>query len=343
MVLRSPGRPAQADGQPKPPPFQITSTRSSEKFLKILLYGVYGVGKTSLASTSLEVPSMNDVLFINAESGDLSLPDGMDIVNVYNYSTVARVFEFLRLHCRYREEGNEKGLRELQDRLFGEGINQPDRVRKYRTVIVDSLTEVQTYLMYQLLNVDMKDWALDLTPESPEFKEWGQSSEMIQLLVRTFRDLPMHVIFVCSEQEVTDNNRLLKRPNLPGKLANKVQGFLDVVGYLDAALDSEGNTVRRLWLQPGREKFQAKHRFRNHPTLRYIDYPDMKQLLDLTKETTNNASTNSKSSSDSNGNSTGTEAAGSRSGTRAAGAGAGGRAVHRGPVRRTGGPVRRGQ
>ena len=340
-MLKAPGQPATADGA-KPPPFQIVSTEASEKFLKILLYGVYGVGKTSLSITALEVPSMHDVLFLNAESGELSLPNGVDKVDINKYTTVARVFEFLRLHCRYRDAGNEKGLMELQQRLFGPNIKDPDRVRHYRTIIVDSLTEVQTYLMYQLLNLDMSDWALDLTPESPEFKEWGQSSEMIQLLVRTFRDLPMHVIFVCSEQEVTDNNRLLKRPNLPGKLANKVQGFLDVVGYLDAAPNSEGMLVRRLWLQPGREKFQAKHRFRNHPDLRYIDNPDMKQLVDLTKEPTNastnttNRVNNDSDSSTSEGNGAGA-GAGSPGGTGSNG----GRVVQRGPVRRTGGPVKR--
>jgi hypothetical protein len=346
VTLKPAGRPAAAD-TPKPPPFVITSTKSEEKWLKVLLYGIYGVGKTSLSITAMEVPEMNDVLFVNAESGELSLPNGVDKVDVGTYATVARVFEFLRLHVRYRDENNEEGLWTLQRRLFGPNIYQPERLRKYRTIIIDSLTEVQTYLMYQLLNVDMNNWQLDIAPESPEFKEWGQSSEMIQLQVRLFRDLKMHVIFVCSEQEVTDNNRLLKRPNLPGKLANKVQGFLDVVGYLDAAINSEGDSVRRLWLQPGHGKFQAKHRFRNHPNLKYIDLPDMKQLLDLTKETPTNASTNpSNGPSNTNGNTTRAEGSGSRTGSGAgsgtSGSGSNRGAVRGGPVRRTGGPVRRG-
>jgi len=220
-------------------------------------------------------------------------------------------------------------MAELESRLRGEPVSEP---KIYRTVIVDSLTEVQTYLMYQLLNLDVDNWALDVTPESPEYKEWGQSSEMIQLLVRTFRDLPMHVIFVCSAQEVTDDkNRMLKRPNLPGKLAGKVQGFLDVVGYLDTAPDKEGNVVRRLWMQPGTRLFQAKHRFRNHPDLKFIDNPTLKDLFNLTKESKSNASANATTTS--------SDSDSPKASTQAAGSGTGGRGPVRRPVQRGGRPV----
>jgi len=314
---------------PKPPPFQIVRTSPSEKYLKMLIYGDYGAGKTTLAATALDVPEMNDLLFINAESGDLSLPKGMDKVDVKDYATLARVFEFLRAHTRYRDAGDIKRMTDLEARLRGEPVSEP---KVYHTVIVDSLTEVQTYLMYQLLNLDIDNWALDVTPESPEYKEWGQSSEMIQLLVRTFRDLPMHVIFVCSAQEVSDDrNRLLKRPNLPGKLAGKVQGFLDVVGYLDTAPDKDGNVIRRLWMQPGTRLFQAKHRFRNHPDLKYIDNPTLSDLFNLTKESKTNASSTTPPRSD--------DSDGTASSTEGTGAGGGGRAPVRRPVQRGGRPV----
>jgi len=323
---------APVQASPKPPPFQIVRTEPSEKYLKVLLYGDYGAGKTTLAATALDVPQMNDVLFINAESGDLSLPRGMDKVDVKSYETLARVFEFLRAHVRYRDAGDTKRMADLEARLRGEPVSTP---KVYHTVIVDSLTEVQTYLMYQLLNLDIDNWALDVTPESPEYKEWGQSSEMIQLLVRTFRDLPMHVIFVCSAQEVSDDrNRLLKRPNLPGKLAGKVQGFLDVVGYLDTAPDKDGNVIRRLWMQPGTRLFQAKHRFRNHPDLKYIDNPTMDQLFNLTKESKTNASSTAAPSS----NDTADAPAPSSSGSTARAGAPGGRTAGR-PVQRGGRPV----
>jgi hypothetical protein len=289
----TPGPTRQPEAKPKPPPFVLgrpASTTRSRHFLKALLYGVYGAGKTTLAATSWDVEDMRDVLFVDAEAGELALEDWMldDVVRISSYPQLARIFEYLRLHCRFRDEGNDEELAKLESRLRGRAVS-PQDARKYYTVVIDSLTEVQTYLMYQLLNVDLGQWALDITPDSPEYKEWGQSSEMIQLLVRSFRDLPMHVIFVCSEQEVTDDkSRLIKRPNLPGKLAGKVQGFLDLVGYLDTAVDNEGTIRRRLWLQPGRATFQAKHRFRNLD-VKYIDDPTLKKLIDLNKEMDNNA------------------------------------------------------
>jgi len=324
---------AQPQEKAKPAPFQIVQSKASDRYLKVLIYGPYGAGKTTLASTASDVAEMGDVLYVDAESGALSLPDGLDVIRIKDYKTLARIFEFLKLHVRLRDGDKEDELQKLQERVGLTG-----RVRKYRTVVIDSLTEAQTYLMYQLLNVPLDNWALDLTPESPEYKEWGQSSEMIQLLVRTFRDLPMNVIFVCSEQEVEDNKRLIKRPNLPGKLAGKVQGFLDVVGYLDTAVDGEGGTRRRLWLQPGHQRFQAKHRFRN-ASVQYIDDPTMADLHSLTKESPSGKPSSKPKQQSEDGDSASTEA--SREGTRAAGgSGTGGRAVRRGPVR-SAGPVRR--
>lgn len=266
--------------------FRITSNKKKERYINILIYGDYGVGKTTLAASSVCVPEMRDVLLGNVESGDMSIEDdlfeGLDTVDIQSYRQFARLYEFLRLHCRYRDTNDERALRALEEQFRGEPVETP---RRYRTVIIDSLTEVQKLAMYQLLGITVGEHPLDVEPESPQFKEWGSSAEMIRLLVRSFRDLPMHTIFVCSQSVDTDDKK--KRfitPALPGKLANEVQGFLDVVGYYVAAPNESGEIKRRLYLQPGKT-FQAKNRFpKFHGT--YIDDPTMEKLLDLHKGAT---------------------------------------------------------
>lgn len=271
-------------------PFTIGTTREAH-WIKLFLYGPYGSGKTTLAASAIYIPKMRDVLFLDAEAGEMAIPDELleDRIRITDYATVARVYEFLRLHVRYRDAGDDDRLLALEQRLRPDKeITKP---KKYYTVIIDTLTEIQTYLMYQLLQVDRDNWDLDTPPDTAEYKEWNQSSEMIMLLVRSFRDLPMNVIIVCSEQEVTDDhNRILKRPGLPGKLALKVQGFPDLVGYLDAKTNADGNTVRRLWLQAGRASFSAKHRFRGID-VNYLDEPTLEALLALDEESQRNANT----------------------------------------------------
>lgn len=263
------------------PIFSISQPNRTQ-FLKMMVYGQPGAGKTTLAGTAQDVASMQDVLFIDAESGTLSLSDrdDIDIIRISAFPQFSRVYEFLKLHCSYRDANNIPKLEELQ-RSAGANPN-----KRYHTVVVDSLTEVQKLVMYYLTGRAVGIGTLDSIPSQPQFKEWGQSAEMIRMLIRSFRDLPMHVLFVAAEMEVENigqnGKQLLKRPSLPGKLSNEAQGFLDMVGYLAVAhiAIEEGGTElrRRLYLVPGRT-FQAKHRFAKEG-VEFIDNPTMSSLLE---------------------------------------------------------------
>lgn len=250
----------------------------------MMIYGDYGVGKTTLAASCVDVPEMCDPLFISAEAGDMSIEElDMDMVQVQSYSQFARVHEFLRIHCKARDEGDLETLRKLEARAKGLDPSQIETPRQYRTCIIDTLNEVQKYAMYQLLGIVVGEQPLDVEPENPQFKEWNLATEMIRLLVRSFRDLPMNVIFVCSETvSEDDRKRRIRTPGLPGKLANEVQGFLDAVGYYVAATLEGGETRRRLFLTPG-QTYQAKNRFPNwHGT--YLDNPTMADIYYLNRK-----------------------------------------------------------
>jgi len=269
------------------PAFRIEAAKQRKRYLNFLVYGDYGVGKSYLIGTASEVPEMKDVLYISAEGGDLTIEGfDLDIVPVYNYAQFARVHEFLRLHCKYRDayrEGNtvaKEKLIKLEAMLRGVDEGSIKEPKLYNTVGVDSLSEVQKYCMYQLLGIKVGEFSLDIEPETPQWAEWGKSAEMIRLLVRSFRDLPMHVLFVCARAEEQDHQkRFHYKPLLPGKLANEIQGFFDVVGYLMAAPTEGEGMHRRLWLEPG-QTFQAKNRFTDFKE-RYLDDPSMSKLISI--------------------------------------------------------------
>lgn len=272
--------------RPAAPAFKIVSAKQRKRYLNALIYGDYGVGKTTLSATAAEVPEMQRAIFVSAEAGDESIKDfDLDIVDISNFAQFARVHEFLRLHCRLRDawveakdEESLLKLKKLEAMFTGADVEDINEPNIYKTVIVDSLTEVQKYCMYQLLGIQVGSFALDMEPETPQWAEWGKSAEMIRLLVRSFRDLPMNTIFVCARAEDQDHaKRYHYKPLLPGKLANEVQAFFDVVGYLIAAPTEGGDMHRRLWLEPG-QTFQAKNRFRNFDG-RYLDNPSMADLV----------------------------------------------------------------
>lgn len=264
------------------PTFKIETAYSKARYIKLLVYGDYGSGKTWLTSTSVAVREMQDVLMIDAEAGDMTLLDdtssidfaAIETVRVRNFKQVAHVQEFLKTHCRLREEAEDfenllKGeavdkLRELEALFKGIDPSDIEKPKRYRTVIIDSLTEVESYCMYQLLGVTELT-RLDEEVASAEWSEYKKNHSMIQRLVRGFRDLPMHVLFTCASQYSQDETkRMLYSPALTGKLSRQIQGFMDVVGYLQTgtAESEEAPIPRRLYVQPVKgRRFAAKCRF----------------------------------------------------------------------------------
>lgn len=273
------------------PPFMIRTKedREAQRYLKVLIYGDFGVGKTYLAGSAAEVSAMNDVLLISAEAGELTLDtdekclamENIDSVSVKDYKTMSEVYKFLKLHCKYRDLATpeaENKLKQLQSNLTGVPVDKITEVRHYRTVIIDSLTEIESYCMNMLLGVsDTTDLHEEVA--SAEWAEYKKQHQMVQRLVRAYRDLSMHVVFICSRTFIQDEQkRMLFSPSLTGKLSSQVQGFMDIVGYYVLGQPRDDGTIpRRLYVQPV-GKFNAKCRFSNYKSAAFDD-PTMGSIL----------------------------------------------------------------
>ena len=278
-----PGQQPPAAEAKRPPPFKIERVRQRERFIKALIYGQPGAGKTTLAASSALVPSMRDIFMINAESGDLAVPDEWDIdgVGLNNFGGLDPIYKFLRGHCKHRDANNVAALRTNQAYL--EGVDESEiadeDIRRYRTVIIDSITEVEAYCFAQLLgltdNVSIAD-----EPDAAEWSHFRQNLNMMLRLTRQFRDLPMHVIFIVAQQYSQDETKKRKySPGLTGQLSQKIQGFMDMVGYLVAGRNESGEYASRLYVAPSsNDRYDAKHRYHKFKG-QYFDTPDMNSIL----------------------------------------------------------------
>jgi hypothetical protein len=133
--------------------------------------------------------------------------------------------------------------------------------------------------MYQLLGITDAT-SLDAETAVAEFSEYKRNFNMIQRLVRKFRDLPMNVLMTCSRQYTQDENKRFNLTlRLTGQLSSSVQGFMDVVGFLTVTPGSDDakGLQRRLWVQPV-GKFDAKCRFSNYKGT-HFDSPTIKSIL----------------------------------------------------------------
>lgn len=238
---------------------RVVSARNRTPFLKFMVYGDSGIGKTTLLGSADDSPLMRPALFIDVEGGTESLreayPD-VDIVRVTSWGEMQKVYNQLR---------------------------QTDH--GYRTVGLDSLTEIQKlnmyYIMEDLLQRKGDDSKVD--PDVPSMREWGKNLEQVRKMVRFFRDLRMHVIFSALAKTDKDNQTgaIKYGPSLSGKMAQEVAAFLDVVGYYYAktvTVDGKEENRRYLLTQPT-ERHVAKDRTGKLPLT--IQNPTMDKIINI--------------------------------------------------------------
>jgi hypothetical protein len=270
-----------------------------KRYGKFLFYGAPGTGKTTLAGTAVDIEPMRDVLAIQFEGGEEVLQDNdrienddlIDVVRIKSMAQLVKLYSFLQNHCRARDKGDENALTLMQNAVFYGDMdatgapNNPqlhanDRLRKYHTVIIDSLTEVEAQNLATTLNLDAQGIEVGGDTQTAGWDEYRKNNHTMQRNVRSFRDLDLHVIFICAQSYSQDElKRYHYSPALTGKLATQVQGFVDMVGWLIVGQNEAGKPERRLAVQPHTgPKADAKNRFAKYKDPYFVD-PKMADIL----------------------------------------------------------------
>jgi hypothetical protein len=283
----------------KDAPFNIQPISNREPWLKVLFYGLPGAGKTTLVNTAVDCEPMRDILFVDAESGSAAVKGNPRIKNadlishipVTSFQQAAYIHQFLTSHCRWRDIDTDEAhakLCELESRVTGQAPNDITHPKRYRTVLLDSLTELNEYSMYKLKGLDqakLLDDPNDLVKSG--WDEYNKNLDMMKMLVRAYRDLPVHLLICCGLAYTQDEmKRFYYSPALTGQLSRQVQGMVDIVGYMVVANDTneKGERDRRVMVQPGAisgARFNAKNRravFKED----YFENPTMNDIMSKT-------------------------------------------------------------
>jgi phage nucleotide-binding protein len=251
---------------PGPPPITLAGLRIRkvkdslrDPVLNILVYGQPGSGKTVLAGSADSVPEMRKVLYIDFESGILPLRDRNPDLEVLPISG----------------EDDGRGWYQLQQ--VYDTLHKGDH--DYRTVVIDSLSEVQKLSMYAIMTKLIKDKP-DRNRDVPDKREWGINLEQCRRMIRGFRDLPLNTIVVCHEKTDVDQitSKRLTMPKLTGQLPLEVAGFFDEVLYLYVKEGDDKRMVRKV-LTGANGAHIAKDRSDKLPLV--ISDPDMQKIYQL--------------------------------------------------------------
>lgn len=202
--------------------------------MNILIYGDPGSGKTHLAGTAQDAPSMADVHVFNIDGGIMTLAQRGDI------------------HAT-----DINSVDELEQELF-KIANKDSKYSRTKTVVIDNITELQTLALESITTAEYanrkkknKDYSID----DVYLEDYGVAGKRLARILRGFRDLPMHVIYIAHKKDKMrkgTNTLEESKPNLTDKLCTAVMGYMDFVWYLYTADEQMGDENSGYWTETHR-------------------------------------------------------------------------------------------
>jgi phage nucleotide-binding protein len=202
---------------------RIGSVDNKSKYLKVLVYGMPGTGKTVFSATA------PGPLIIDVEKGAHSIKNHPELMGAkaLEYKSIFQV---------------EQLIKYLTD--------DAPQLAQYETIVVDSFSELQKRDLDEVVRAEAaKDAARN--KYLPIGADYNVNTEHMRQIASALRDLDRHIIVTCHVKEEKDDatGRILKRPNLTPKLAGTLAGIFDVVGYM-ATSGSGESTIRTLQVHP---------------------------------------------------------------------------------------------
>ena len=218
---------------------RTNTNKSLNDGVKALVTGPSGIGKTSLARTTGDLPR---TVVISAEAGTKSLAD--EDIDVWEVSSVADMTEAYKL---------------LSD------PNSEDS-KKYDWVIIDSLSEIGEFTLAEekLKNADGRQY-------------WQNYATTTTGIVKAFRDLKgKNVIFTAKLSKIQDDpGRIMYGPDMPGKVGNRLTYLFDLAMHMDLVDLGAGKGFHRaLICQP-----DGSHEAKSRHKLNMYEKPDLGLLL----------------------------------------------------------------
>lgn len=222
---------------------KIRRTGASDygKYIKALIFGDPGAGKTLISST------FPNPLYASAEGGLMSIADR----NI-PYVDIRSTDDLLAIKNSVDQDP------EMREEILGFPVD---------TIVVDTIDEIQKIMIAERLKATRHS--------AMELQDWGWLSEQMRAMIRGFRNIPIHVVFTCHLKEVNDGEtgRVSYKPELQGSISDGIAGYVDLSLLIQSSLENE--------LVDGKLRKVEKRVLVTAPNLKYPFLKDRSGKLDM--------------------------------------------------------------
>ena len=176
---------------------KVTGAPEYGRFIKALICGQPGAGKTLISSTFPEV------FYASAEGGLMSVASrNLPYIDIKQTDDLLALLEIL------------KQKPEVRARMLGRPVS---------TIVIDTIDEIQKMLARERLQSTHQ-------PQMQQ-KDWGWMGDQLRNIVRGFRNLEdLHVVFTChlASKEEGDSGRMFIMPAIQGAMGGEIAGYVDL-------------------------------------------------------------------------------------------------------------------
>ena len=175
-----------------------------------LFYGRAGTGKTTLSST---FPGPRLLLDINDKGTDSISDTDTDVIEVQSWSKIEAIYWDMK--------------------------ENPERYSSYQSIIIDTVTQMQTLCIEDILKRKKKDATRAGDWGVMTKREWGDVSQTMKSWIINYRDLPKTIVFLAQDRvskdgdEEQENEELVMPeigPSLSPAIAKTLCAAVSVIG-----------------------------------------------------------------------------------------------------------------
>ncbi len=181
---------------------RTTGSQDYQKYIKMLVCGGAGLGKTLMSSTA------PNVLYASAEGGMMSVAEkNLPVMDITKTSQIQELIVAL------------DQVPKVRAKIIGHPID---------TVVIDTIDEVARIFVAERIESEKK--------ESMAIQDWGWLGDQLRGMIRSLRNLEMNVIFTShlKSTEDAETSRMFFKPAIQGAMGDEIAAYVDLAVLLTA-------------------------------------------------------------------------------------------------------------
>lgn len=241
-------------------------------YLRSVIHGVPKIGKTTFIGSSLDMSEATPIL-LDFEGGTVSIADReLEFIQPNQIPNYEFHGALPIINCAVSNRASD---------ILEEALTYLEGDHPFNVIFIDSLTQLNAYAFDEIRTKAVRSSARRDNIDQAEIQDWGVLRNRFQRIMRRFRAIKAHVIFVATPAEANIGGDRKQAPYLqPSTLVDWMLGAFDQFMYYGYLLDEDtGEQIRVLRLKDTPYVFAGGRYPPTYDIPDYIENPTFETMI----------------------------------------------------------------